>query len=384
MPKRGSLLTLTERGFYLQHKTSKRLIHLEAARGIAALIVIFHHFTVAFVPWLRAPFYKGGLQFTPFFDLINGAAAVQFFFLLSGFVLTQQIYKHPSPTNLIRSVLKRFPRLLVPASVTILAGLVILLYVPHYYEQVAPISGSEWLSTFGNAKSPANFVPSLASAIRQIFLVFLLPDNFYYNPNLWTMFNEFYGSLLVFALAGIAMISRRVIAFHAAALVGALVFHHDFVPFVLGSGLAYTSPTIRMSPRLLVVLSVVAIVSFSIDRWSAEVVGSCSTMLILLGTPKLASTLSGRTGSLLGQFSFPIYLVHTLVILSSGSLAFQYLGVSGALLITLGSTFIFSLPLIALESAWLPRLNAVMKALIPPPILKSQNQEQGAKADVAS
>jgi peptidoglycan/LPS O-acetylase OafA/YrhL len=254
---------------------------------------------------------------------------------------------------------------LVPASLTIVTGLVILLFVPHYYEQAAQISGSNWLSLFGNATFPPDFTPSMVSAFRQMFLVFLTPNNSFYNSNLWTMYDEFYGSLLVFAIAGTAIISGRVMAFHAVALVGALMFHHNFVPFVLGSGLAYALPTIKLSPLLFGVLVGTGILGFSIDRWIAEIVGSLCFMLALMGNPGLANTLSGRIGSLLGTFSFPIYLVHTLVIVSIGSFAFLHLGIYGALPVILGSTFVFSLPLVALESAWIPRLNMIMKALIP-------------------
>jgi hypothetical protein len=69
-------------------------------------------------------------------------------------------------------------------------------------------------------------------------------------------------------------------------------------------------------------------------------------------------------------------------IVSIGSLAFLYVGHS-ALLVTLGGTFIVSLPLVALESAWLRWLNIIMKGLVAPQTFKAQGHEQATSADAA-
>lgn len=60
---------------------NKKLAHLEAMRGIAAIIVVGDHLALTFSErsiWFAAPWYI----------LINGGAAVLFFFVLSGYVLT--------------------------------------------------------------------------------------------------------------------------------------------------------------------------------------------------------------------------------------------------------------------------------------------------------
>jgi peptidoglycan/LPS O-acetylase OafA/YrhL len=58
----------------------KKMEHLEAAQGLASIVVVFHHFFLAFL--LRE---KAELENTPHYFWVNGEAAVNFFFVLSGF-----------------------------------------------------------------------------------------------------------------------------------------------------------------------------------------------------------------------------------------------------------------------------------------------------------
>jgi peptidoglycan/LPS O-acetylase OafA/YrhL len=89
-----------------------------------------------------------------------------------------------------------------------------------------------------------------------------------------------------------------------------------------------------------------------------------------LGNAGLAERLSGRYGLLLGQLSFPLYLVHTLVIMSLTSAVVVWLTGLGmgygatilvAFAVTLAATALFSMPLVRLESFWVPWLNAYVR-----------------------
>lgn len=337
-----------------------RLNSLEAARGIASIIVVFHHFCLAFLPLVKRFVFDGGIRLTPLYPLVNGEAAVTFFFLLSGYVLTRRLYEQPSSVELTRSAVKRLPRLMPPAAVTIFAGFVILAYWPPYYTQAYGITGSHWLEEFGVARIPPNFTPTLLSAAAQTIQVFLLPDHFYYNSNLWTMFPEFYGSMIVFALVGI-FITRPsfTLAAHAIGLVLSL-FHKDFLPFVIGSLIAYVGPPKKVP----MAAALIAFVLFWWGYWVTNMLGSIAILIALLGNERLSSPLSGRTGAILGAFSFPLYLVHTLVILSISSaifVSFHQAPVLMAFLATILSAFILSLPLVAIERTWVPWLNRITK-----------------------
>jgi peptidoglycan/LPS O-acetylase OafA/YrhL len=62
-------------------KRSNRATHLEAMRGIAALVVVASHLTLTFRSTDIAPG-------APWFALIKISAPVVFFFVLSGYVLS--------------------------------------------------------------------------------------------------------------------------------------------------------------------------------------------------------------------------------------------------------------------------------------------------------
>lgn len=361
-----------------------KLVHLECARGIASVIVIFNHFCVAFLPGIKTSFLNGGLQLTPVYFLLNGSGAVIFFFLLSGFVLTQGFFRNPAPESLLRSVVKRLPRLMLPVSVTIIAGYLILKSGWAPYQLAAGISGSQWLHDFGNAKFPQGFTPTLASAVQQFLYVFLFSNNSFYNSNLWTMRDEFLGSLLVFAISALFLYRRFrpapvMIPIHLGLIVASFFLHIAFVPFLVGSGLAYLivvqNLTFTISNRLAIILLCAAAMAFSVDNLPVvgilpAVFGSVLVMVALLGNAGLAERLSGRYGLLLGQLSFPLYLVHTLVIMSLTSAVVVWLTGLGmgygatilvAFAVTLAATALFSMPLVRLESFWVPWLNAYVR-----------------------
>lgn len=361
-----------------------KLVHLECARGVASVIVIFNHFCVGFLPVLKTSVTKGGLLYTPAYFLINGGGAVTFFFLLSGFVLTQEFFANPAANVLARSVIKRLPRLMLPVSVTIFAGLAILLFGGAPHRAAAAISQSAWLASFGNANFPPGFEPGLTSALQRCLTVFLFANNAQYNSNLWTMRDEFAGSLLVFAVSALFLVPRLrgpalMIPLHLGLIVAAFFLHIAFVAFLVGSGLAYLIVVQRLrlqfSGPTTALLLLGAVMGFSTDglpvvRSLPAVAGSLLLMLALLGNDGLARRLSGPIGRWLGELSFPLYLVHTLVILSLGSalfvkLAAVGLGPGAVLIITFAAvllaSLLFSLPLVALERWWVPWLNGFVK-----------------------
>jgi len=97
-------------------------------------------------------------------------------------------------------------------------------------------------------------------------------------------------------------------------------------------------------------------------------------MVILLNHRFTSRVLSRRPGAVLGVISFPIYLVHTLVILGVSSWIFTVLGRAGlepvltlmlTLVVTLGGTALACLPLVWIERTWIPYLNPLMRRLIP-------------------
>ncbi len=359
-----------------------RIIPLECARGIASIIVIFHHFLKAFHPSPKDFVWQGGFGLTPVYFLVNGAGAVTFFFVLSGFVLTVGLFKNPSPEVLATAVLKRLPRLMIPAGASIFLGFLVLKYTGGHYLSASVLSGSEWLGDFGNAMFPANFTPSALDALQQSLLVFLYPNNFYYNSNLWTMFSEFYGSLLVFGIVllfgpGRLHGNRPMVLLHVGLIVMFAAVQPDFVPFVAGSFLAYriagSAAGFQVSARWTGVLLAGAVVGFATEWWLANTLASIFVIVSLLGNRALADRLSGRLGALVGKLSFPLYLVHVLVILSVSSFVFERLLSAGSsmivascatLLVTVLVSGLVSLPFALLDTVWVSWLNRMARSVV--------------------
>ena len=360
---------------------SNRLVHLECSRGIASIIVLFHHFTLAFMPALTTSFLHGnGIKHTPLFVLINGQGAVTFFFVLSGFVLTTKLYRNFSHQALFSSALKRLPRLLVPAAASILVGYVIFVYGNAPHKLAAELASSEWLALFGNAHLPPDHTPSLLDAARQSLLVFFVPDNFYYNSNLWTMRNEYYGSMLVFGIVVLfgAMQSNRFIIItlvHTVSLAMSLYLYRAMAPFILGSYLAFylsqRKAPLDIGTLQAVGLVALALIGFCADHWLANIVASFVLLIVLVTSQPLIALASGRSGALLGTLSFPIYLVHTLVILSASSVIYSacspFLSQAAALMITLAATMVISvvasIPFVFLDTYWTAFSNSAARAL---------------------
>ena len=362
---------------------AKRLIYLETARGIASIIVVFHHFLLGFFPLLKGNVTQGGLEGTPLYLLVNGTGAVAFFFVLSGFVLTSKFYRSFSAPDLAASVLKRLPRLMLPAGLSTMIGAAILLYFPEAYAAAARLTGSAWLASFAFAGITAEFVPSFPDAARRSLLVFLLPGYAQYNSNLWTMAYEFYGSMLVFALvATCSLLLRRrpsgAILLHLAFAVLCVVLPLKlFQPFVIGSLLAFLHfryPAWFRIPRWAVfMLALVMLAGYAVDNWYALTVASGAAMILLLGVPLLERRLGSPVGLFLGRLSFPLYLVHLLVLLSVTSAAYVALSGYGmplwgvlvlCLALSLALSFLAALPFMALESLWVPLLNRWTQALV--------------------
>ncbi|NLR99225.1 acyltransferase [Rhizobium sp. P38BS-XIX] len=356
---------------------SAKLTSLEAMRGIASIIVMFHHFCLAFLPSVKEPF-PVGLAETPFAWLMRGESAVTFFFVLSGFVLALKFYKRPNYKALATSTLKRLPRLMGPAAISIGLGFLILFFRLNYNGDAASITGSDWLKTFGNAHLPSGFTPTAESAIGQSLLVFLLPDHFGYNSNLWTMRFEYYGSLLVFLLCALAMrvspVTQLILTIVSAYLFW--VYGHAFLPFAAGAYLALLFAW--SGPRAIGNIWIAALIGLasvfllcSLDQ-DLQVAGSIGLMISLLYCPKLARPLSGRLGRLLGRFSFPLYLVHFLVIASASSFGFTTLytwsgsyacAVTVAGVVTVFVSLAAATPLLLFDQKWVAAINSITATL---------------------
>jgi len=101
----------------------------------------------------------------------------------------------------------------------------------------------------------------------------------------------------------------------------------------------------------------------SIEQREALLLTSVILIIGLMAMPEASRPLTGGVGTVLGEISFPLYLVHTLVILSVGSHAYIKLGLVGAASVTCLACFCALVPFVYLERWWVPLVNRWAKKL---------------------
>src|ERR1035437_10886835 len=102
--------------------TTGKISYLEGIRGLAALLVFFHHFSLAFYPafFTHDPgaSHLNGLEVqygTSVFSVFsNGNFCVCIFFVLSGFVLSRKYFQSNTFSVLLSGAQRRFVRLYIP------------------------------------------------------------------------------------------------------------------------------------------------------------------------------------------------------------------------------------------------------------------------------
>lgn len=373
------------------YSLSNKDIPLEALRGLAALAVVFCHMSLGFWP-LRSGFpdYEQGVSINDrfWFGIANGGAAVAFFFVLSSFVLTRRAMQTGNVSILARGAVKRWPRLAMPVLVTILFSYALAKLGLYHYEAAGQLTRSQWLQNFASGRSGQPFVPDLAGAVKQaLYEVFfqsaVTEPN--YDSSLWTMHFEFLGSFLAFGLAALLIHLRGApIWSHCLLIVIAALIvieaHGWYLMFVAGVALSFlfsrhrpTLPSWIAIPLALFGLYLAGYVDGRGDyRWMLDFLGTApvniyvytagAVMLICAidGSVLLQRIFSGRWAAILGRLSFPIYLLHILVLSSAGSAVFLSLQAHigqpwakvFAAVTTLAGTFLLAAPLAWLDTKW--------------------------------
>jgi peptidoglycan/LPS O-acetylase OafA/YrhL len=211
---------------------------------------------------------------------------------------------------------------------------------------------------------------------------------------------EFIGSIVVFMAAAFISI---VLSFEYLGIsflllsLWALAVYADVFPFVAGiflsAAVVRQRPNVRLPFALIDVLLGIYLLGYAIPdkhySWvkylayldiragNIEIIlhslGACLIIFSIVGNSKIYESLNGKFCNYLGVFSFPLYLVHTLVICSFSSfmyLLFHQQGYSNnlALSVLFGFTFvasaIASIPLVIFDKFWLRMVNGAVKKVL--------------------
>lgn len=315
-----------------------RLDALDAVRGIAALVVVFHHLAHTFWPDLL-----GGAA--PWRSAFDGSFAVAIFFVLSGTALSIGYFERPGPETVAAAALRRYFRLTLPVFASVLIGYGLMRTGAFANVGAADEMGrtaDQWLRHF------YTFGPRLRDALAEgAYRVYLKYDSCHsYNAVLWTMGIELHGSFFVLALlALVGGLRRRWLVYLAVAA----VLHSQWwytLNFLVGLALCDGYVRVRNDSRFrlgatagTVLLALGAFVGSAVPGWFGEWAGlnfahrrlDCQTLgavlivAVALFCPSWMKILRSPWLTGLGRISFALYLVHHIVICSLGCRLFLVL-----------------------------------------------------------
>jgi peptidoglycan/LPS O-acetylase OafA/YrhL len=340
-----------------------KLVPLEALRGCAAIIVVLHHFVLAFLPR-----YIGltpsvdparDLIGSPLYVLLNGTAMVILFFVLSGYVLAQKGLRDGASRALLDAAIKRWFRLTPLILVSVLISWALFHTGLYLFDDAAAFSGSEWLSRFSYGNLGQGDRPALLFAVREGLWGVLFNGDYALNSSLWTMRFEFIGSFVVFGLALFLRTPYRAVVPIMLVVAGVVLIRFSpwLFPFVLGVAACLLPLRHRELPPWATGLLAVAglyLAGFAIPSATNQPAGAyawvndlpmfgrpattpvrmvvvCGAgawlLLILFATDNAVSRrFSGRWAKAVGAASFPLYVLHVLIIDSFSSWAYAALG----------------------------------------------------------
>jgi peptidoglycan/LPS O-acetylase OafA/YrhL len=316
--------------------STTRLSSLDALRGIASFSVVLGHYYLT-IPAETRPLLDSSIWLRPLHVIMNGAAAVIIFFVLSGYVLSLPFFRGTQPSYL-RYMFKRVCRIYIPFAVMIFLT-ALLSRILDFHEPLAGLGG--WL----NEQMPR----VTSTALAGHFLMIGTRSDISLNSPIWTLVYEMRVSL-IFPLLMILCRDTRLALVAAAIMLlvstRILVQLGETVPwtvnnfwitvlwtvrvvpyFLLGILLSKHSDNIRrfthwVSPPNRIALLAASMIIFTIQyRGFMSIrgdvlydIGAAVVVVLALDMPSIIAVLNRAVLQWLGQLSYSVYLIHTPII----------------------------------------------------------------------
>lgn len=312
-----------------------RLLFLDGLRGWAALMVVLSHLLIFFVAHTSTVYRNWYWAFAS-----DGNLAVFVFFVLSGFALSIG-YIQTGRLNIVTSLcVRRYLRLAIPVLCTSLLAYLLHASGLFYNDEAGTAMKNAWLATFYGF-SP-NFLESIKFGLHDVFINANHSKS--YNPILWTMSIELFGSFIVFAICALVLhLKKRALLLAIIVLFFVMSKHLYYVAFLCGIAIAlcyhHREQAIFRKIHLALPLVLLLVVYYSTvslrgnglavpgiarsDYFS--IVASCSLVFAATFYAPFRRFLETPVSRYLGSISFPIYLTHFLVICSFSSGLVLYL-----------------------------------------------------------
>jgi peptidoglycan/LPS O-acetylase OafA/YrhL len=385
-------------GALVLNKLKSKDVPLEALRGIAALIVVLDHSITGFLPKYYGyipGLAKDRLQGSIFYCFFNGSAAVCLFFVLSGYILTRRYCASGDVRILLKGAVKRWPRLAGPVFVTTLASYALFFFHLYDFQKAGVKSGSPWLAAFANGFTQISGTDATIHSIHYwnmlqqgLFFTFFRGD-WLFDSSLWTMHPELVGSFIAFGVAPILLESVKSSIWITVWLIvmTLLILHFvrpDLVAFPIGVGMAVLLPrnyALRLRfavPAFLLALYLLGYPNFASGAYAIfrtldaggmpgvypQIAGAAILISLFEILPQLRAVFSGKVSAFVGELSFPIYLVHALVICSAASSVYLNFGAIPAIVTVFVVSILASLPLMRFNNWWMAEVNRLAERFL--------------------
>ncbi len=364
---------------------SGRMPALDALRGLAAVLVVFHHFYLTLPsPWLEIA--HAWLDWPGLRLIIIGRPAVILFFVLSGFVLTRSLQRE-AELSPVKFVMRRCLRIYPPflAAIT-LSGLLFALIAP-----VRPSMLSAWFECAmdrragcRDSRAPRVFAsgwqrhharpPNLKSLVHEFRFSLVLPFIFM-AVGRWGLRNVILSGGVA-SIAGFLAATRDSVdpsqhyggfLFVGGTPVGSIALTLYFsIYFLAGMAVAMHFEACRRAlaalPAWLFACAFVASLML-LSEWNelAAANGAVGAILIAAVWPFARRSLAMWPLPWLGRISYSLYLVHLPVLLAVGHV------VSGRapIVVILVLAFVAALGLAQLLCAWVERPAILLARRLP-------------------
>ena len=290
-------------------RSTERYRFLDGLRGWAAVVVLLHHLFVDGLP-ANSLMADRALWAKVFF--LNGTLAVSVFFVISGFSLSIRYLETGDGRALARIAAGRYVRLALPilAICALTCGLLVSGLIPPAAQRPPPLD--QFLA----------FTPTIEGlfgfSLVKVFVAYAGAES--YDPPLWTMSYEFFGSFMVFVSIAYLRPSRLRTLLLAVLLLLLSALQTYLALFVAGILIAELFPRIRLSSaanRTGAILCGAGLLLITLPHaWFPAVYiagAGCLTAGAILCAP-VRRFFESRLSGFLGWVSFPLYLVQAAVI----------------------------------------------------------------------